>query len=81
MSLPVRALDLPPIDLTPTTHAAPRRVWRDRGPFIAALIALVAGMIAVNTLPIGGFYDDAFYVILGKSLAVPADAIELHYPE
>jgi len=89
MSLPVRALDLPPIDLTPTTHAAPRRVWRDRGPFIAALIALVAGMIAVNTLPIGGFYDDAFYVILGKSLAtgqgyrnlnLPGAPFATHYP-
>lgn len=89
MSLPARVIDLPPIDLTPTPSAAPRRVWRDRGSLIAAAIALIAGMVAVNRLPIGGFYDDAFYVILGKSLAsgqgyrnlnLPGAPFATHYP-
>jgi len=58
-------------------------------PFVAAALALVAGIYAVDTLPIGGFYDDAFYVILAKSIAtgqgyrnlnLPGAPFATHYP-
>lgn len=46
-------------------------------------------MYVVDTLPVGGFYDDAFYVILAKSLAtghgyrnlnLPGAPFATHYP-
>jgi hypothetical protein len=58
-------------------------------PFVAAALALAAGLYVVDTLPVGGFYDDAFYVILAKSLAtghgyrnlnLPGAPFATHYP-
>lgn len=89
MSLPAPVLELSPPDVAAAPSGPPRRMWQDRAPYIAAAIALVAGLVAVNTLPIGGFYDDAFYVILGKSLAtgqgyrnlnLPGAPFATHYP-
>ena len=66
--------------------------WRrlDRAaPWIAAALALAAGFYVVDRLPVGGFYDDAFYVILAKSLAtghgyrnlnLPGAPFATHYP-
>jgi hypothetical protein len=57
--------------------------------FVAAALALLAGIYAVDTLRIGGFYDDAFYVILAKSIAtgqgyrnlnLPGAPYATHYP-
>jgi hypothetical protein len=66
--------------------------WRrldTAGPWIAAALALAAGLYVVDSLPVGVFYDDAFYVILAKSLAtghsyrnlnLPAAPFATHYP-
>lgn len=57
--------------------------------YIAAALALAAGLYVVDRLPVGGFYDDAFYVILAKSLAtghgyrnlnLPGAPFATHYP-
>src|SRR5438445_6487267 len=90
MSLPARVLELPPMGVAPAPSVAPRRMANSyRMPVVLAAIALVAGLIAVDTMPIGGFYDDAFYVILGKSLAtghgyrnlnLPGAPFATHYP-
>src|SRR6266576_1862037 len=61
MSLP--AFELPAVDRTSPAQCEQARPLALRAPFIAAALALVAGFVVVNTLPIGGFYDDAFYVI------------------
>jgi hypothetical protein len=54
-----------------------------------ALIAAVVGLIALNYLPVGGFYDDGLYTILAKSLAtghgfrflnLPGAPAAVHYP-
>ena len=88
MSLP--ALDL--VSADPRAPQASTRRWRlpeSRLPLVVAAIALAAGLYAVDTLPIGGFYDDAFYVILAKSLAtghgyrnlnLPGAPFATHYP-
>lgn len=47
---------------------------------LAAALALAAGLYVVDNLPVGGFYDDAFYVILGKSLATGAGYRNLNLP-
>jgi hypothetical protein len=87
MSLP--ALELSPVHVSPATDASRRPSLRARAPFIVAAIALFAGLVAVNALPIGGFYDDSFYVILAKSLAtghgyrnlnLPGAPFATHYP-
>jgi len=58
-------------------------------PVIAVVLAVLAGVHAVSALPVGVFYDDAFYVILGKSLAggsgfrylnLPGAPAATHYP-
>lgn len=49
-------------------------------PLIAAAVALAAGLYVIDTLPVGGFYDDAFYVILAKSLATGAGYRNLNLP-
>src|SRR5260370_22838367 len=36
---------------------------------LAGALALAVGLLTVNHVPVGGFYDDGFYVILAKSLA------------
>lgn len=66
--------------------------WRrldTAGPWIAAALALAAGLYVVDSLPVGVFYDDAFYVILAKSLAtgqgyrnlnLPGAPFATHYP-
>ena len=87
MSLP--AFELPAVDQTSPAQHEPARRLALRAPLIAAAIALVAGFAVVNTLPVGGFYDDAFYVILAKSLAtahsyrnlnLPGAPFATHYP-
>jgi len=87
MSLP--ALDLLSRDATPNEGGERWRLPQSRMPFVAAALALAAGIFAVDTLPIGGFYDDAFYVILAKSLAtghgyrnlnLPGAPFATHYP-
>ena len=54
-----------------------------------AVIAAVVGLIALNYLPVGGFYDDGLYTILAKSLAtghgyrflnLPGTPAAVHYP-
>ena len=86
MSLP--AFELPAVDLTKPRLRAASLIAR-YAPFLAAAIALAAGLVAVNTIPVGGFYDDAFYVILAKSLAtgegyrnlnLPGAPFATHYP-
>jgi hypothetical protein len=39
-------------------------------PFAVAAVAMLAGVHAIDASPIGVFYDDAHYVILGRSLAM-----------
>ena len=39
-------------------------------PFAVAAIAILAGVNAIDPLPVGVFYDDAHYVILGRSIAL-----------
>ncbi len=54
-----------------------------------AVIAAIVGMITMNYLPVGGFYDDGLYAILAKSLAtghgyaflnLPGAPAAVHYP-
>ena len=54
-----------------------------------AIIALIVGVITLNYLPVGGFYDDGLYTILAKSLAtgqgyrflnLPGMPAAVHYP-
>jgi hypothetical protein len=53
------------------------------------VLALAVGLFVIDNLPVGGFYDDAFYVILAKSLAtgqgyrnlnLPGAPHAVHYP-
>src|SRR5207237_10023771 len=86
MALP--ALDFRPA--SPTTDVvATRRPLASYAPRLAAALAIAAGLVAVNNLPVGGFFDDAFYVILAKSLAtghgyrnlnLPGAPLATHYP-
>jgi hypothetical protein len=88
MSLP--ALDLPPASSTGGEVATRRSRSPIRyAPLLAAAIAVAAGFVAMNDLPVGGFFDDAFYVILAKSLAtghgyrnlnLPGAPLATHYP-
>ncbi len=54
-----------------------------------AIIAAIVGLLALNYLPVGGFYDDGLYTILAKSLAtghgyrflnLPGTPAAVHYP-
>ncbi|OYV71814.1 MAG: hypothetical protein B7Z72_06135, partial [Gemmatimonadetes bacterium 21-71-4] len=54
-----------------------------------AIVALIVGIVALNYLPVGGFYDDGLYAILAKSLAtghgyrflnLPGAPAAVHYP-
>lgn len=87
MALP--ALDIPPVDAGRPERLGWTAVWHARAPYIVAAMALIAGCVAVNSLPVGGFYDDAFYVILAKSIAtghgyrnlnLPGTPFATHYP-
>ncbi len=49
-------------------------------PAACAVVALVVGLSTLNALPVGGFYDDSFYVILAKSLATGQGYRNLHLP-
>jgi hypothetical protein len=53
------------------------------------VLAVLAGLHAINALPVGVFYDDALYVILGKSMAagsgyrylnIPGHPAATHFP-
>ncbi|MFL5612841.1 MAG: hypothetical protein ACJ796_04195 [Gemmatimonadaceae bacterium] len=90
MSLPAPApvLDLPAANLAPVRANGRVSVAR-YAPILVVVVALAAGLAAVDTLPTGGFYDDAFYVILAKSLAtghgyrnlnLPGAPFATHYP-
>lgn len=55
----------------------------------AAVLAFAVGLVTLNPLPVGGFYDDALYTILAKSLAtgqgyrflnLPGAPAAVHYP-
>jgi hypothetical protein len=87
MSLP--AVDVSPIDASIPERRGWRSVWHARAPYVTATIALIAGCAVLNTLPVGGFYDDAFYVVLAKSIAtghgyrnlnLPGTPFATHYP-
>ena len=86
-------MSLPALDVSPEDISAPERrwsaTWHSRAPFVAAAIALIAGCAVLNSLPVGGFYDDAFYVVLAKSIAtghgyrnlnLPGTPFATHYP-
>ena len=87
-------MSLPAFDFSATEPSFPERarwttMWHARAPLIAAAIALLAGCAVLNTRPVGGFYDDAFYVILAKSIAtghgyrnlnLPGTPYATHYP-
>lgn len=54
-----------------------------------AIVAAIVGLLALNYLPVGGFYDDGLYAILAKSLAtghgyrflnLPGHPAAVHYP-
>ena len=54
-----------------------------------AIIVLIVGLLTINFLPVGGFYDDGLYTILAKSLAtghgyhflnLPGEPAAVHYP-
>jgi hypothetical protein len=58
-------------------------------PYAVSLLAVLAGVHAIDASPIGVFYDDAMYAILGKSLAtgqgyryvnVPGAPVATHFP-
>jgi len=58
-------------------------------PVIVVVVAVVAGMNAIDASPVGVFYDDALYAILGKALAsgegyrylnIPGAPPATHYP-
>ena len=58
-------------------------------PLLVVMTAIIAGMHAVDATPVGVFYDDALYVILGKSLMsgqgfrylnLPGAPVATHYP-
>jgi hypothetical protein len=89
MSLPATLLDLPAAEIAPARGNSARVSFARYAPIVVVIIALAAGMVAVDTIPIGGFYDDAFYVILAKSLAtghgyrnlnLPGAPFATHYP-
>ena len=86
-------MSLPALEVsTEDRSTAGRRwsaLWHSRAPFVAAIIALIAGCVVLNALPVGGFYDDAFYVVLAKSIAtghgyrnlnLPGTPFATHYP-
>jgi hypothetical protein len=67
----------------------PPRVPAPSAAALSGAIALVIGLLTLNHLPVGGFYDDGFYVILAKSLAtghgyrnlnLPGAPFAAHYP-
>ena len=86
-------MSLPALDLPPSNASLPEgRRWTQllaaRAPYVVAAIALIAGFVSLNTF-LGGFYDDAFYVVLAKSLAtghgyrnlnLPGTPFATHYP-
>ena len=58
-------------------------------PVVVVVVAIAAGMNAIDSAPIGVFYDDALYTILGKALAsgegyrylnIPGSPPATHYP-
>jgi hypothetical protein len=60
-----------------------------RGPWIAALVALVAALATMTTDPIGVFNDDGIYLLTAKALAegqgyvyphLPGTPAAIHYP-
>ncbi len=55
----------------------------------ATVLAFIAGVVALNPLPVGGFYDDGLYAILAKALAtgqgyrflnLPGAPAAVHFP-
>jgi hypothetical protein len=46
----------------------------------AGVLALVTGLVTLDTLPVGVFYDDAMYVVLARALATGHGYHWLHLP-
>ena len=70
------------------TSAGTLRLAR-MAPWLVVAVAILAGVNAIDALPVGVFYDDALYVILGKSLSLgqgyrylnlPGAPAATHYP-
>src|SRR5438874_792599 len=91
MSLPLS--DRSPLTDFPRPVLTSAVTWPSRliraTPLIAAAVALVAGLLVIDLAPVGGFYDDAFYIILAKSIAtghgyrnlnLPGAPFATHYP-
>ena len=60
-----------------------------RAPWIAAIVALVAGLVTMTSDPIGGFNDDGLYLLTARALAegqgyvyphLPGTPPAIHYP-
>jgi hypothetical protein len=75
----------PPSTAASVSRSPHRALW----PIAAALIAVAAAVHAIDASPVGVFYDDALYAILGKALAtgqgyrylnVPGAPAATHYP-
>lgn len=78
--------------MTGVTRARPAIVTttlRRWTPALAALLALAAGLFALDPSPAGVYYDDAHYVLLGRALAtgegyrylnLPGAPFATHYP-
>lgn len=61
----------------------------ERAPWIAAAVALTAGLLTMTADPVGVFYDDAIYLLTAKALAegqgyvyasLPGTPPAIHYP-
>jgi hypothetical protein len=60
-----------------------------RAPWIAAIVALVAGLVTMTSDPIGGFNDDGLYLLTARAVAegqgyvyphLPGTPPAIHYP-
>lgn len=79
--------------MTEASAAAPSTGWlgtfERRAPLVAALVALVAGIMTMTSDPIGVFNDDGIYLLTAKALAegngyvyphLPGMPPAIHYP-
>ena len=73
----------------PSIHAVNRTLVERLAPLIVVVAAVAAGVHAMDPSPVGVFYDDAHYVILGQSLAqgdgyrylnLPGAPVATHFP-
>ncbi len=73
--------------LNPSIDARGRRAWI--APLVAGIVVLAVAASLIDSLPIGGLFDDAAYVVLAKSLAtghgfrwlnLPGAPFATHFP-